>query len=68
MLDTYVLCDVGLKRKINEDSFLVDKQNNFAMNTKICNRVEYVKTQVKVRYVHILLHVRLQPLGTYICW
>jgi len=31
MLDTYVRCDVGLKRKINEDSFLVDKQNNFAI-------------------------------------
>ena len=29
MLESYSVCDIGLKRKVNEDSFLVDEENNF---------------------------------------
>jgi len=31
MLSTDVICDIGLKRKTNEDSYLIDEKNDFAI-------------------------------------
>jgi protein phosphatase len=31
MLKSYDICDIGLKRKVNEDSFFVDEENNFVV-------------------------------------